>query len=66
MDCVVAATELKNLLVAHGNAEAQISALGKLLLCFYIVLVNVQLIGNIILFLIFAILKISLTVHSFY
>ena len=40
MDCVVAATNLKNLLVAHGNAEAQVSALGKLL-CSYIVLVNV-------------------------
>ena len=53
MDCVVAATKLKNLLVAHGNAEAQVSVLGKFLLCSYIVLVNVQLIGNIISFTIF-------------
>ena len=42
MDCVVAATYLKNLLVAHGNAEAQVSALGKLSLCSYIVLANVD------------------------
>ena len=49
MDCIVAATNLKNLLVAHGNAEAQVYALGKLLLCSCIVLVNVPLIGNILL-----------------
>ena len=30
MDCTAAATNLKNLLVAHGNAETQVAALGKL------------------------------------
>ena len=29
MDCVAAAADLKKLLVAHSNAETQVSGLGK-------------------------------------
>ena len=36
MDCISAASNLKNLLVAHGHAEAQVSALGKFYLIFFL------------------------------
>ena len=39
MDCVGAATDLKKLLIAHSNAENQVSVLGKSTPCLYCLIV---------------------------
>ena len=35
MDCIVAASDLKSLLVSHSSAEKQVSLLGKLYWIFF-------------------------------